>query len=373
MSDEAKPARPLDEYNAAVVFAMEFEMSAFRYILDEEHDTGDIEKDPDDPNEYVLGRVGRHLVVLAWLPGEQGKGAAAVVSTHLARSFKSIQWRLLVGIGGGVPSARHDIRLGDVVISMPERQYNSVAQYDLGRETDNGFESKGFLQGPPAHLRSVAVKMRSSHRRDDNKIDAFVEHLLNQGSRLRREYQRPPEASDVLFPDDVPHESGSQSCDQCDKSKALNRAARDPKAMVEIHYGLIASGDMVVASNSSRAEKINRLGADVLCFEMEAAGIMSGYECLVIRGISDYADSHKTRSWRHYAAATAAACAKELLLLVRAQERSQRSLQAGTSASKGNGGSRSRSPEDGGSRYHVGQGVMALNGTTHIRDMTFNN
>ncbi|KAF3798540.1 hypothetical protein GCG54_00015244 [Colletotrichum gloeosporioides] len=52
---------------------------------------------------------------------------------------------------------------------------------------------------------------------------------------------------------------------------------------------------------------------DVLCFEMEAAGLMTEFPCIVIRGISDYADSHKNDDWQYYAAATAAACTKELL------------------------------------------------------------
>ena len=51
----------------------------------------------------------------------------------------------------------------------------------------------------------------------------------------------------------------------------------------------------------------------VLCFEMEAAGLMNNFPCLVIRGISDYSDSHKNDGWQRYAAATAAAFAKELL------------------------------------------------------------
>jgi nucleoside phosphorylase len=55
---------------------------------------------------------------------------------------------------------------------------------------------------------------------------------------------------------------------------------------------------------------------DVLCFEMEAAGLMDSFPCLVIRGICDYADSHKNKRWQLYAAATAAAYAKELLCLI---------------------------------------------------------
>jgi nucleoside phosphorylase len=54
----------------------------------------------------------------------------------------------------------------------------------------------------------------------------------------------------------------------------------------------------------------------ILCFEMEAAGLMNTFPCLVIRGICDYADSHKNKRWQPYAAATAAACAKEILLIL---------------------------------------------------------
>ena len=52
---------------------------------------------------------------------------------------------------------------------------------------------------------------------------------------------------------------------------------------------------------------------DVICFEMETAGLIDIIPCLPIRGICDYADSHKNEEWQRYAAATAAAYARELL------------------------------------------------------------
>ena len=55
---------------------------------------------------------------------------------------------------------------------------------------------------------------------------------------------------------------------------------------------------------------------DILCFEMEAAGLMDQLPCLVIRGICDYCDSHKSKQWQGYAAITAAAYAKGLLNVV---------------------------------------------------------
>jgi nucleoside phosphorylase len=58
----------------------------------------------------------------------------------------------------------------------------------------------------------------------------------------------------------------------------------------------------------------------VLCFEMEAAGLMNSFPCLVIRGICDYADSHKNKQWQPHAAGTAAAYAKEVLSVIPAAE-----------------------------------------------------
>ncbi|KAH8430968.1 uncharacterized protein LDX57_008630 [Aspergillus melleus] len=83
--------------------------------------------------------------------------------------------------------------------------------------------------------------------------------------------------------------------------------------MPRIFYGLIASGDRVIKSGIKRTAIIEEINDDVLCFEMEAAGLMNEFPAVVIRGISDYADSHKNDTWQPYAAASAAACAKELL------------------------------------------------------------
>ena len=79
-----------------------------------------------------------------------------------------------------------------------------------------------------------------------------------------------------------------------------------------VHYGTIASGNQVMKDAAERDRVSAELGG-VLCFEMEAAGLMNNFPCLVIRGISDYADTHKNYQWQAYAAGTAAAYAKEVL------------------------------------------------------------
>ena len=89
---------------------------------------------------------------------------------------------------------------------------------------------------------------------------------------------------------------------------------------MRIHYGLIASGNQVI-KDATRRDKLNKdLGGDVLCVEMEAAGLMYNFPCIVIRGICDYADSHKNKKWQEHAAAVAAAFAKELLEYVQPRD-----------------------------------------------------
>jgi nucleoside phosphorylase len=77
-----------------------------------------------------------------------------------------------------------------------------------------------------------------------------------------------------------------------------------------VHRGTIAAGELVIKNGELRDELARQYG--ILCFEMEAAGALADFPCLVIRGISDYSDSHKNDRWHGYAAAAAAAYAREL-------------------------------------------------------------
>lgn len=51
----------------------------------------------------------------------------------------------------------------------------------------------------------------------------------------------------------------------------------------------------------------------IIAFEMEGAGVWDKFNCLIIKGVCDYADSHKNKNWQSYAAAVAAAATKEVL------------------------------------------------------------
>ena len=120
------------------------------------------------------------------------------------------------------------------------------------------------------------------------------------------QFRRPAAGSDLLFQAEYIHQEGST----CRREFLVDRGVREQEVVV--HYGTIASGNQVMKNAAERDRISTRLGG-VLCFEMEAAGLMNIFPCLVIRGICDYADSHKNKLWQAYAAGTAAAYAKDLL------------------------------------------------------------
>jgi nucleoside phosphorylase len=128
-------------------------------------------------------------------------------------------------------------------------------------------------------------------------------------------YQGAP--NDQLYQADYSHIGNSNTCESCDVSKVIDRSQRGTNAPL-IHYGVIASGNQVIKHGVTRDRLREEL--DILCFEMEAAGLMDNFPCLVIRGICDYADSHKNKRWQQYAAAAAAAYAKELLGIIPASQ-----------------------------------------------------
>jgi nucleoside phosphorylase len=299
-----------EDYTVGWVCAMALEYAAAQEMLDEEHQ--DLERNPTgiDNNTYTLGSIGGHNVAIACLPsGYIGTSPAAVVATQMTATFKAIRFGLIVGIGGGVPSAEADIRLGDVVVSQPRGNFGGVVQYDSGKATPSGFERTGFLNSPPQILLSAVAKVQAYEIRGKTKL---AEHI----SRLDHipEYQRVKARADIYFEATYNHEGGL-TCDKCKVERQETRQPRDSEEKVVIHYGTIASGNQVI-KDATKRDEISKVLGGVLCFEMEAAGLMDTFPCLVIRGICDYADSHKNNMWQSYAAATAAAYAKEILLTI---------------------------------------------------------
>jgi nucleoside phosphorylase len=301
------PYFPAEDYTAGWVCALPIEHAAAELMLDEKHQNSP--KDVTDTNVYLLGRIGEHNVVIVCLP-QMGTNSAAAVASQIRSRFISIQFVLMVGIGGGVPSAQADIRLGDVAISYPNSRCGGVVQYDYGKIGPGGCLTRtGFLHAPPTFLLSALAAFRLNCLTRKSDLPFHLSELISCQER----FSPKSAGSDVLFEPDYDHVEG-QKCDHCSRDRVVVRSLRERQGPV-FHYGTIASGNVVMKDGATRDSWSKELDG-VLCFEMEAAGLVNIFPCLVIRGICDYADSHKNKTWQSYAAATAAACAKDLFSFI---------------------------------------------------------
>jgi nucleoside phosphorylase len=227
------------------------------------------------------------------------------VGSKMRCTFPNIQFGLMVGIRGGVPCHSADIRLGDIVVSQPTGGSSGVVPYISGGR----FQQTGMLNKPPQVLLSSIAQLQA----DDIGGKHSIAIILSEIHVTEAVFTSPGQDQDQLFHFTYDHVESEDTCEKCDKQWLIHReqrASKEPK----IHYGLIASGNQVMKDGQTRDRLAQ--GSGILCFEMEAAGLMDQLPCLVIRGICDYSDSHKNKKWQGYAAITAAAYGKMLLSVV---------------------------------------------------------
>ena len=293
-------------------------------MLDESHDSPPVGMH--DDNTYVFGSINSHNVVIACLPPDlPGIVSAQRLVQPLRQSFPNIKEHLFVGIGGGVPrkptpqDPEQDIRLGDVVVGWPHKQgAPAVIQWDARRwdsrnkDGEEHVEMLRYLDNPSRRLLSALGVLEAKYL---NRETRFSENL--QRAREIPGFAYPGSDKDILFnstynhPGAVGTGSSNSSCEQCDKSQLEVRPPRTREDLV-FHRGTILSGSGLFEDAQWRDELSKRF-PEALCFEMEAAGVIEDTHCLVIRGICDYADTHKNWSWQGHAAAAAAAFGRELL------------------------------------------------------------
>ncbi|CVL05906.1 uncharacterized protein FPRN_14212 [Fusarium proliferatum] len=264
------PARPRsrDEFKVALICALPLEANSVLSLFDHHWDDDDgsprIGKARGDPNSYSIGIMSGHHVVLAHPPGI-GTIAAGTIAAFCKLSFTSIKLALVVGICGGAPMNKGiQIHLGDVIIST------GIVSYDFGRRFSDRFEMKDTLSEVPGRpsleIRALLAKLETT--RQTERLRSATYYILRKGSRQS-------------FPSP------------------------------NIHFGIFASGNSVIKSGKER----DRLTKDknAIGFEMEGAGVWDVFPCIVIKGVCDYADSHKNKKWQPFASDSAAACAKVFL------------------------------------------------------------
>ncbi|KJZ75140.1 hypothetical protein HIM_05626 [Hirsutella minnesotensis 3608] len=340
-----------EEFEVAIICALSLEYDAVIHLFDEFWDEHDDHygKSPGDLNIYTTGRVGRHNVVLALLP-QMGKAHAAGAAASMRSSYCNVKIALLVGVCGAVPRSQNvEILLGDVIISK------TVVQYDFGRRYPDRFIGKNTaldsLSRPNKRVRNLLAVLETDRGRD--RLEAHAAYFLQQlqakaaDSGRPARYGYPGMAKDELFESSYRHKhNGSPSCvcrgcfvdsdpvcDEaltsscaelgCDDGHLVTRERLQATATVKphslslvrpaIHLGAVASGDGVMKSATHR-DKISR-EASVIAFEMEGAGVWDEMPSIVIKGVCDYADTHKHKGWQDFSAATAASVSKAILEL----------------------------------------------------------
>ncbi|KAI9778406.1 MAG: hypothetical protein M1816_004104 [Peltula sp. TS41687] len=304
-----------DDYAVGWVCALPIEVAAAKATLDRVHDNLPPERNSDDNNNYILGSLQGHNVVVAYPnSGVCGKTSVADVATQLHASYTSVRFNLMVGIAGGVPDTNEDIRLGDVVVSKSTAGWPGVVQYDVnGERTEDQFVRGRALDQPTPLLLTAMGKAETAAIFYESKMPRYISEIVQKDPVT---FAHPGPEQDVLFEPNYDHatiESEESGCSHCDPDRIRSRQPREVQDPI-VHYGLIASSHHLTRHGATRDKFAHKHG--ILCFETEATGLRDAAQYLVIRGICDYADSHRSELWHAYAAAAAAAYAKEVLSFI---------------------------------------------------------
>ncbi|KAF4444921.1 kinesin light chain, partial [Fusarium austroafricanum] len=339
-----EPPTERRSFRVAIICALPREADAVNLLFDQFwDDEGDLYGRADgDTNTYITGRIGGHDVVLAVLPS-MGTNSAAAATASLRSSYTGLKLAILVGICGGVPRiANFDAYLGDVVVSK------AIIQYDYGRQYPSHFAVKNTVEDSLGRankdIRSLLAVFETELMRERLQADAskHLKHLqeaareASKKKRRQANYQYPGTKEDKLYPATYAHrhrkwcsvcaddpdafcESASRaSCAEagCDSAhltvrERLEEVVPGGDFRPEVFIGRIGSGNTVMKSGGDR----DQIAAQhsLIAFEMEGAGAWDEVPCIVVKGICDYADSHKNKVWQDFAAATAAAVAKAIL------------------------------------------------------------
>ncbi|KAL3465651.1 hypothetical protein BJX64DRAFT_252236 [Aspergillus heterothallicus] len=328
------PPSRRDEYAIAIICSTSLEVKATKELFDETYDRSgrNYGSLPGDENSYIHGRIGNHNVVLCYLAAI-GTVSAVRAAACMRASYPSIELALVVGICGGAPYSfsGEEIFLGDVIIS------DCAVQYGFGRQYPDGFKNKigvmDTLGRPKEAIRAILASLLTRQVHKDLQ-DKFLRQLQAL-QESQPDWHRPSSADDILFEasyqhkhhgpitttclclDNVPHTvcnaALSTNCAQlgCDKKRVYRCRHGIENCSPTIHIGKIASGDTVLKSGEIRDYLVQSEG--VIGFDMEGAGFWGTVPCIIIKGVCDYADSHKSKAWQAYAAQTGAAAAKAFM------------------------------------------------------------
>ncbi|KAF5662744.1 ankyrin repeat [Fusarium heterosporum] len=302
-------------YTVGWVCALPIEAAAAKAVLDCVHDISPHDRIPDDNNSYIFGNLRGHNVVVA-CPNSTLSAVTplADVMTQLQASYPSIRYHLMVGIAGGAPNTKEDVRLGDVVVSKSTAGRPGIIRFDVnGKRT--GHQSAGSkTSDQPTQLLLTAVgKAETAAIFEESKMRRYMSEIAQKSPTI---FVYPTPDQDVLFESDYDHitiESGKDRCIHCNRDRIRSRQPREVPYPI-VHHGLIASSRHLMRHGMTRDQLAHDHG--ILCFDRELPGPGITAHYLIIRGICDYADTHRSEAWQAYAAAASAAYAKEIISFI---------------------------------------------------------
>ncbi|KAL4905333.1 hypothetical protein BDW74DRAFT_152447 [Aspergillus multicolor] len=333
-----------NDFEVAIICALPLENNAVLCSLDEIWFDANYHcrRTNGDESSYVFGKSGQHAVVVVVLP-RIGKVAASAAAQSLKSSFPFLNLVLLVGVCGAVPtkSDGNNIMLGDVIISEVLVELDHGRQYhdEFRRRTDTIWDAPqrpndeviGLLQHMKTPVVLAELRKRTmrglevllGHESISTDRPAATEDRLFPPNYIHRHHSDCPGCNVPGSPDSVCEAALKTPCDElgCDESILVPRDRLDEELNYRVHFGSIGTGDTVLKSAMHRDRHAEKEG--VIAFEMEGAGVWNKFNCLIIKGVCDYADSHKNKKWQEYAAAVAASVAKGVLGLYTPHDRSQ--------------------------------------------------
>ena len=310
--DDEEPTSALERihigtstYVIGLICALPIEYAAIKATLDETYETV-TGPDPTEDCSYLLGRMGDHPVVVMCLPSSgYGKSRIITAASNMVQLFPALLFGISIGIGGGAPLTV-DIRLGDLVVGKPDDATGTT----IVRVGEDGEATLTKPAALPQILLTTINALEAEQELEGTTIPETIENMFSVYPPMKARYDHPGREHDILFNSAYEHPY-DRGCEECDMGKVVPRELRKSNSPV-IHYGRIVSRNR----HCGRARLRDELAYnhDILCIENEGAEISSIFPCLVVRGISNYADSHSNHTWQRWAAAVAAAYVKELLL-----------------------------------------------------------
>jgi hypothetical protein len=147
----------------AWICALPLEITAAKAMRDKVHPS--LPQPQTNHNVYTLGNVSGHNMVVACLPsGVYRTTSAAVMLTYILPTFPSLRFALMVGVGGGVPSNKANIRLSNVVVSIPTAASGGVIQYDYRKTVSSRcLQCIRSLNKPPQYLLTAVSQVHSNY------------------------------------------------------------------------------------------------------------------------------------------------------------------------------------------------------------------